>query len=86
MEEFVAGNLSALVPPSATGEREAFFIWQVPPTVIFGRNQVMDAEVNLDYCKQNNVYFFRRKSGGGCVYAILCLRQHRCGLYLQPLH
>ena len=69
MEEFVAGNLSALVPPSATGEREAFFIWQVPPTVIFGRNQVMDAEVNLDYCKQNNVYFFRRKSGGGCVYA-----------------
>ena len=69
MEEFVAANLDALVPPSATGEREAFFIWQVPPTVIFGRNQVMEAEVNLNYCKSHDIKFFRRKSGGGCVYA-----------------
>ena len=28
---------------------EAFFIWQVPPTVIFGRNQVMEAE-SLSQC------------------------------------
>ena len=69
MEEFVAANLNALVSPSETGEREAFFIWQVPPTVIFGRNQVMEAEVNLNYCKSHDVKFFRRKSGGGCVYA-----------------
>lgn len=69
MEEYVAQHLFDLVPPSAIGGREAFFIWQVPPTVIFGRNQVMEAEVNLDYCRAHGVQFFRRKSGGGCVYA-----------------
>lgn len=69
MEEFVAANLTTLVPPSANGDREAFFLWQVPPTVIFGRNQVMEAEVNLSYCKSHDIKFFRRKSGGGCVYA-----------------
>lgn len=69
MEEFVAANLDSLVPSSETGEREGFFIWQVPPTVIFGRNQVMEAEVNVAYCRSHGVRFFRRKSGGGCVYA-----------------
>ena len=69
MEEYVAHHLSALVPPSPLGEREAFFIWQVPPTVIFGRNQDMAAEVNVPWCRSHGVRFFRRKSGGGCVYA-----------------
>lgn len=46
-----------------------FFIWQVPPTVIFGRNQVIEAEVNLAYCKAHDIAVFRRKSGGGCVYS-----------------
>ena len=32
MEEFVARHLD---------EPDAFFMWQVEPTVIFGRNQVM---------------------------------------------
>jgi len=48
---------------------EYFFMWQVQPTVIFGRNQLIENEVNLDYVKQNNIQFYRRKSGGGCVYA-----------------
>ena len=46
-----------------------FFMWQVEPTVIFGRNQVIENEVNLEYCKSHHINFFRRKSGGGCVYA-----------------
>lgn len=50
-------------------EGEFFFLWQVDPTVIFGRNQQIDKEVNLDYCKQKGIRFYRRKSGGGCVYA-----------------
>lgn len=50
-------------------EDEAFFVWQVPPTVIIGRNQVMAAEVNLPYCRANGIRVFRRKSGGGCVYS-----------------
>ena len=60
MEEFVARRLQ---------ESDAFFMWQVAPSVIFGRNQVMQNEVNLDYCRQHDIRVYRRKSGGGCVYA-----------------
>ncbi len=59
MEEFVAKNM----------EDDAFFLWRVDPTVIIGRNQVLEAEVNMDYCKEYGVQVYRRKSGGGCVYA-----------------
>lgn len=48
---------------------DAFTMWQVEPSVIFGRNQVVEAEVNIDYCRRNNIQMYRRKSGGGCVYA-----------------
>lgn len=44
-------------------------MWQVAPTVIFGRNQVMESEVNLAYCREQGIQVYRRKSGGGCVYA-----------------
>jgi lipoic acid synthetase/lipoate-protein ligase A len=60
MEEWVARRLD---------EPECFFMWQVAPTVIFGRNQVMENEVNVDYCHEKSIQMFRRKSGGGCVYA-----------------
>ncbi len=60
MEEFVARHLN---------EAECFFMWQVNPTVIFGRNQLIENEVNLDYCRTNHIETYRRKSGGGCVYA-----------------
>ena len=46
-----------------------FFAWQVEPTVMLGRNQLIDNEVNVEYCRDNGVHIFRRKSGGGCVYA-----------------
>lgn len=60
MEEWVARRLD---------EPECFFMWQVAPTVIFGRNQVMENEVNVGYCHEKGIQMFRRKSGGGCVYA-----------------
>ena len=60
MEEYVAREIDV---------RDAFFIWQVEPSVIFGRNQLIENEVNIGYCKRNGVRMFRRKSGGGCVYA-----------------
>ena len=60
MEEFVARRLN---------EPDSFFMWQVEPSVIFGRNQVAGNEVNLDYCKAHGIKVYRRKSGGGCVYA-----------------
>lgn len=61
MEEYVARDLKL--------NEDAFFMWQVEPTVIFGRNQIIENEVNLDYCRSHGIHFFRRKSGGGCVYA-----------------
>ena len=59
MEEFVAKEI----------EGEAFFVWRVEPTVIIGRNQDLEAEVNLEYCSEHGVQVVRRKSGGGCVYS-----------------
>lgn len=50
-------------------EDDCFFMWQVEPSVIFGRNQLIENEVNLEYCKQAGIQVYRRKSGGGCVYA-----------------
>ena len=61
MEEYVARRLN-------TGD-DCFFMWQVEPTVIFGRNQLIENEVNLDFCRQRGIAMYRRKSGGGCVYA-----------------
>lgn len=69
MEEYIAKHLDELLPDRESGRREVFFLWQVPPTVIFGRNQVIEAEVNISYCKEHGINMFRRKSGGGCVYS-----------------
>jgi lipoic acid synthetase/lipoate-protein ligase A len=44
-------------------------MWQVGPSVIFGRNQVLENEVNVAYCREHDIKLYRRKSGGGCVYA-----------------
>ena len=51
------------------GEEDIFFMWQVEPTVIFGRNQLLGSEVNVEYCREHGIAFYRRRSGGGCVYA-----------------
>ena len=60
MEEYVARHLD---------KQDSFFLWQVEPSVIFGRNQVLENEVNVDYCRAHGIRLYRRKSGGGCVYA-----------------
>lgn len=46
-----------------------FFSWRVDPTVICGRNQEIDKEVNLAYCRDHGIDVVRRRSGGGCVFA-----------------
>ena len=60
LEEYVARRID---------EPEAFLMWQVEPSVIFGRNQVAENEVNVPYCREHGIKMYRRKSGGGCVYA-----------------
>lgn len=59
MEEYLARE----------SDGECFFMWQVAPTVIFGRNQHIESEVNLGFCRCHGIQVYRRKSGGGCVYA-----------------
>lgn len=59
MEEYLA----------ARDDRDYFFMWQVEPTVIIGRNQHLLSEVNTDYCHSHGINIVRRRSGGGCVYA-----------------
>ena len=58
-EEYVAKNVDG----------DAFFVWRVQPTVIIGRNQILENEVNTEYCRKAGVQVVRRKSGGGCVYS-----------------
>ena len=60
MEEYVARYME---------EDDCFFMWQSDPTVIFGRNQLIENEVNMDYCRAHGIQTYRRKSGGGCVYS-----------------
>lgn len=60
MEEYVASHVKA---------DDCFFMWQVEPSVIFGRNQLIENEVNLEFCQKHHIQTYRRKSGGGCVYA-----------------
>ncbi len=60
LEEWVAASL----PPD-----EYFFTWQVDPTVICGRNQQIGVEVDLEFCRSRGIEVYRRKSGGGAVFA-----------------
>ena len=78
MEEYAAEHLDELIGSqrgtpeesstavagrSSWNDDGAFFIWQVAPTVIFGRNQDMNAEVNVPYCREHGIAMYRRKSG-----------------------
>ena len=60
MEDYLAQNMEG---------DDLLMLWQVEPSVIYGRNQVVENEVNLDYCREHGIRVYQRKSGGGCVYA-----------------
>ncbi len=60
VEEWVAKRL----PPS-----DYLFAWQTAPSIICGRHQLMQLEVDVDYCNSAKIEIWRRKSGGGCVYS-----------------
>lgn len=49
--------------------QDMLFCWTVSPTVIYGRHQQCEVEVNLPYCRAHGIDVVQRKSGGGCVYA-----------------
>ena len=82
-EEYFAKNIHCLNQTYTKGKQNTIenqdtilpildailFTWIVAPTVIFGRHQVLQNEVNVPFCQANNIAMYRRKSGGGCVYA-----------------
>ncbi len=45
------------------------FTWIVSPTVIYGKHQIREQEVNEAYCEAHDIRVVQRQSGGGCVYA-----------------
>jgi lipoic acid synthetase/lipoate-protein ligase A len=66
-EEYIAKSLDRLLSP--TSGEGMLMVWIVPPTVIIGRHQVLQNEVNTAFCREHHIAVYRRKSGGGCVYA-----------------
>ena len=52
-----------------TIDTPTIFTWVVNPTVIYGRHQIREQEVNDAYCAAHGVRVVQRQSGGGCVYA-----------------
>ena len=50
-------------------QEPTLFTWVVVPTVIYGRHQCAEVEVNEAYCREHHIAVVQRKSGGGCVYA-----------------
>ena len=50
-------------------EDDYLFTWQLQPTVVCGRNQVVEQEVNVDFCREHGIEIVQRHSGGGAIYA-----------------
>ena len=47
---------------------DIFLLWRVEPTVMIGRHQITNVEIDNDFVKDNNIHVVRRNSGGGAVY------------------
>lgn len=53
----------------STIDEDIFFLWDIPSSIVIGRNQLMQSEVNVPYVKAHNIPVYRRPSGGGAIYA-----------------
>ena len=65
LEEYLAQEAKMV----QTVQTPVLFTWVVEPTVIFGKHQIREQEVNERYCKEHSIRVVQRQSGGGCVYA-----------------
>lgn len=59
-EEYVLKNLALAEP--------CLLLWQNEPTVVVGRFQNTQEEINQEFIKQHQVHVVRRITGGGAVY------------------
>jgi len=48
--------------------KDVFMLWQNDPSVIIGKHQNIQAEVDMDFIRKNQIKVVRRSSGGGAVY------------------
>ena len=61
-------NLAAEEYLLKQGTEDVFMLWQSAPSIIIGKHQRMEAEVNLTVAGEKQIPVFRRFSGGGAVY------------------
>lgn len=47
---------------------DILFLYINSPSVIIGRNQLPEAEADMEYCRQHDIPVIKRLSGGGAVY------------------
>lgn len=50
------------------GTEDVFMLWQDMASVVIGKHQRVQAEVNLDFVREKGIPVARRFSGGGTVY------------------
>lgn len=61
-------NLAAERYILKNSSQDIFMMWQNESSVIIGKHQDMDAEVNRDFAREHQIKIARRISGGGAVY------------------
>ncbi|MDD3170927.1 MAG: lipoate--protein ligase [Bacilli bacterium] len=50
-------------------QEDIFFLWDLNKSIIIGRNQLIDAEVNVKFVREIGAKIYRRPSGGGAIFA-----------------
>lgn len=56
-----------------------------PPTALVGRHQALGLEIDLDYCRKNNIGVARRITGGGAIFMEPGLLGWELALHRQTL-
>jgi lipoate-protein ligase A len=59
-EEFFTRCVKSNVP--------VLMLWQTEKTVMLGNNQVVEAEIDIDFATKQKIRIIRRSSGGGAIY------------------
>jgi lipoate---protein ligase len=59
LEEHILSNI----------DEDVFFLWDIGRSIVCGRNQLIQGEINPDFVREHDVRVYRRPSGGGAIYA-----------------
>jgi lipoyltransferase/lipoate-protein ligase len=57
-------------------EEDLFFLWDLNPAIVVGRNQLIASEVNMEFVQKHKIPIYRRPTGGGTVFA-----DHGCFMF-----